>query len=573
MFTYNEVGFWTIVLSGLGLFLYGIFSISKVLKRMANKKLRAIIDKCSSNRFLGFLVGTGFTAVIQSSSGTSALAIGLVRAGVMTLAQACAIIIGANVGTTITAFIISIPVTQYLPILVLVGTFILMFVTRKRSIDVAELIFSLGAIFFGLLLMESNLKTLANEPAFINIFTFLVDYPWLGLLIGTVLTICLQSSSAVIGIMQGLYAASMMASLATGNPGISLFGILPIIFGANIGTTTTAILTSIGGSKDSKRVAFFHVCYNVIGALIFMGLTYIFKKFLLTSPTWNIEAKIQLALCHLVFNLVSAFIFLPLIKPMIKLAYKLIPGKDNKNPFMSIKELDSKVMKQFPSQGLSLAKEQIITMFKCTKLMFETLIAYLSSNNHEDSELVHQLEGTVDRFDRQLNDYLLLADKGELSTHEMTSFTQIIRSCKDIERIGDYADNLIGFFENINERKEKINTNKIDILSSYCSSSLSLINKTIEVYQDENVEKAIEIIQLRRKLNEQIDKELEKHCTSIESGKNGALYIDLIYYDIMNCFQRVNSHCSNIAKLFGSDKTYHYEESEEQHFARLKDRY
>ena len=261
--------YWVLVICGVGLFLYGISLVSRVLKKTASKKLEAAISKCSKNRILGFLTGAGFTAVIQSSSGTSALAIGLVRAGVMTLTQAAAIIIGANIGTTITAFIVSIPLMDYLPLLLFVGSIILLLTTKKKWQNAGELFISFGAIFFGLFIMEKALVVLGQEQWLTDLLTFLSTQPWLGLVIGMVLTAILQSSSAVVGVLQGIYAVSAGS--------MTLFGVLPIVFGSNIGTTIDAILSSIGGSKDSKRAALFHALFNVTGSLLFMGIIYIFK--------------------------------------------------------------------------------------------------------------------------------------------------------------------------------------------------------------------------------------------------------------------------------------------------------
>ena len=327
------------ILGGLGLFLFGIFSISKVLKRMASNKLSTVISRCSSNPVLGSLVGCGFTAVIQSSSGTSALAIGLVRAGVMSFVQAAAIIIGANVGTTITAFIVSIPFMEFFPVVLFIGSGILLLTTRRKWQNVGDLCFAFGCIFFGLWIMDMNLTTLAEEAWFIDLLAGLNNSPWLGLLIGTLVTAVLQSSSAVIGVAQGIYGAAIASGVAT----VNLFGILPILFGANIGTTVTAVISCIGGSKDSKRVALFHVLYNVTGALLFMGVLYIAQGWLATSNTWPLDPKMQLALSHLVFNFVTAGIFLPLIKPITSLILKVVKDKGPVRETINIKELDNKI--------------------------------------------------------------------------------------------------------------------------------------------------------------------------------------------------------------------------------------
>ena len=216
--TWQDVGFWAVIIGGLGLFLFGITYLSDTLKKVAGSKLRNIIAKAASNRVKGSLIGMFFTTIIQSSSGTTALSIGLVRAGVMTFPAAIAVIIGANVGTTVTAFLISIPFGEYMPFVLFIGAFIMMITSKRSWQNASKLLFSFGAIFFGLLLMETNLKTLASEQWFVDFLAGLTNAPWLGLLVGILVTMALQSSSAVIGVLQGIYAASIIAAKASGAP-------------------------------------------------------------------------------------------------------------------------------------------------------------------------------------------------------------------------------------------------------------------------------------------------------------------------------------------------------------------
>ena len=566
---YEQATFWCMTIAGLGLFLFGIHSISNVLKKMASKKLSKFINKCSSNRFLGLLTGAGFTAAIQSSSATSSLVIGLVRAGVMTFVQAAAIIIGANIGTTITAFIVSIPVAEYVSAIVFVGSLILLLTTRRRWQNIGELCFAIGSIFFGLTIMSTNLSTLANEPWFTELLNGLDKQPWLGLLLGAVLTVCLQSSSAVVGVMQGLYAVSAGA--------ISLFGILPVVFGSNIGTTSTALIASIGGSKESKKVAVFHMAFNFIGAFMFMGVLYACGPFLEgINATSGIDPKIQISLCHLVFNVGTAIVFIPLLTPITKLINIIFRDKDtNKRTKINVKELDNKVIKQFPSEGIMLAREQVIEMFKYGVEMFSTIGMYLDKQMSDDSQYVKDVEASIDTIDRQLNDYLMLADKGELSPDDMITFTRTLKACKDIERIGDYGENLIDFFAPDIDKKINLRESKnYDLFVKTNKTTLELLEKTLEVFTNNDKEKAIEVIKQRREEINELDKVINAHFDVVStSNQTNSNYVDYVLVDIINSYQRVLSHCSNIAKLFGNDKVYVYTPQEEEHFNKMKDRY
>lgn len=550
MFDYTQVQFWTFTLGGLGLFLFGIVSLSKTLKRIAGNKLKSVLSKCSNNPIKGLLTGTIFTTIIQSSSGTTALTVGLVRAGILTFVEAAGIIIGANIGTTITAFIISIPVVEYMPVILFVGSIILLLTTRNKWVNVGDICFALGSIFFGLWLIDINLESLSSSPWFADVFKSLNNQPWLGLLVGILSSAIFQSSSAVIGVLQGIYAVSDLNS-------ITLFGIIPIVLGANIGTTIDVILAAIGGNKDSKRVALFHVFFNVSGSLLFMGLIYAFKNFLLSSSSWSIDPKLQIALCHLIFNLTTALIYLPILKPFNKLCRLIIRGDDENHQEIIIKELDTKAMKEFPSAGIQIAKEQVDTMFSYVIRMFDTLNNYMKKPNQNDGVYIHDLESSVDKIDRQLNEYLLLANKGDLSDADLKQFSYVLRGCKDIERLGDYGENLITFFENAHERKIKFTDPIFNKIINLNDLSIKLIKMTYETYLKEDKNTALEIIEIRREYVTQAENILEEYYKEIENTTSSQVdYINLVFSDIVSDYQRVYSHCSNIAKLFNNDKNY-----------------
>lgn len=580
MFPWYELAFWTMTLGGLGLFLYSISSLSNVLKRMASSHLTSVVNKLAGKPIIGLLVGTGFTAIIQSSSATSALTIGLVRAGVMTFEQASAIIIGANIGTTITSFIVSIPFMEYFPLVLFVGSIILLFVTKKKWVNVGELCFAFGALFLGLWIMSINLQSIANEDWFIALFKALNDNPWLGLLIGIVTTICLQSSSAVIGVVQGLYAVSAGSA-------ITLFGILPVIFGSNIGTTSTAMFASIGGSKESKKVAIFHTFFNVVGSLLFMAVIYIFKDWLSNRAnfavldesgavlSWKVSPMFQIAICHLVFNTVTGAIFFAFLKPITKLINKIIPTTEHKKALEPIEPLDSGLMKSFPAEGLSLAKKRTITMFEYDKLMFETIKEYLTSFKDEDAEFVRNIEANIDMIDRQLNEYLSSCDKSNLSETEIALLLSVLKASKDIERIGDYGENIIGFYTDIKEKKDVLTNEEKEFFVSMTDQVIEFIARTIEVYSAADKQKGIEVIQDRRVFLKKLDDTVNKHfeAETTVSTNITSRFTELVYVDIVSCYERVASHCSNIAKIFGTDKTYTLSQEDQDRFASMADRY
>lgn len=528
---------------------------------------------------MGFLVGAGFTAIIQSSGGTSALTIGLVRAGVMTFEQASAVIIGANVGTTITAFIVSIPLMEYFPLILFVGSVILLFATKKKWSDIGELCFSLGALFLGLWIMDITLSSIAKEPWFISLFEVLNAYPWLGLLIGIVATVCLQSSSAVVGVVQGLYAVSAGSA-------ITLFGILPVVFGSNIGTTSTALFASFGGSKESKKVALFHILFNTTGAFLFMGILYLCKDWLSNVSNWGaiqpdgsihwyLSPMIQIALCHLVFNLSTGLIFFLLLKPVTKLINKIIPTPEGKKALEPIEPLDYGLMKDFPTEGLALAKKRTLVMFSYAKLMFETIKEYLVSFKDEDAEFIHNIESNIDMIDRQLNQYLSSCDKSNLSQGDIALLLSILKASKDIERIGDYGENIINFYSEIHEKKDELTPEEKAFFIRITDEVIEFISETIEVYDKGEKALGIKVIQTRRSFLESLDGIVDKHFED-ETSAQGTIstrFVELIYVDIVNCYERVASHCSNIAKIFGTDKKYTISEEDEKRFASMSERY
>jgi len=565
----------SLVLGGLGLFLFGVTYLSNNLKILANgDTFRRTVSKATDNRLKSFGIGTGFTALIQSSGGTSALSIGLVKANAMSYESAIAVIIGANVGTCITAFLIAIPgISQFMPFITFLSALTLMMFKNRKVQQAAKMIFGFSLIFFGIWLIESNVKEfIATKEWFKNLMYFMNSHPWVGLLFGTAVTCALQSSSAVIGVVQGIIAS---AATVSGSP-ITLFGIIPLVIGANVGAVIPSVLTAIGGGATAKRVAFTNTFMKVAAALLFMILLYPLKSVLITSHQWGFDAKLQVAIFHLIFNVISAAIFLPLLKPLCKFSEFVIKNDKTYGKKIEFKELDPKVIQTFPSTGISLAFDLSNKMFDYALSMFKTLEDYLNDFDHSKKEYTEELEKAIDNIDRHLADFLIHAETGRLTHNDQLKYNRIMRAIKDIERIGDYGDNLANFYMNMNEKKESLDTKQMNELVFATKTAISLIEKTMKVYSEGNAQLALEVIQERRDMIHTLEQYQEAYFIREKNKKDieRSSYISLVYVDILNSYERVYAHCANIAKLFNNDKVINKNsKSDEKRFASMSSRY
>jgi len=574
----------SLMFGGLGLFLFGCTFLSGNLKTLVDggDTFRRLITKATSNRMKSCLVGTGFTALIQSSGGTSALSIGLVKAGALEYKSALAIIIGANVGTCVTAFLIAIPgISQFMPFISFAAALVMMIVHNRKAQTWSRLAFAFSLIFFGIWLIESNVKSaIKDQQWFYNLMLFLNEHPWVGLLFGTGVTLALQSSSAVIGVVQGIFSAAVIASKETSAiPSITLFGVLPLVMGANIGAVIPSILSAVGGSATAKRVAFINAFMKTSMAIVLMGLMFTIADPLKHSYEWTIDAKLQVAFGHLIFNVISACVFLPLVGPLSKLG-EIVFKEKTVGEKIVFKELDPKVMKTFPSTGISLANGLSLKMFHYVDTMFEHIEKYVTTAefSEEEKEYIIQLEKTIDNIDRHLADFLLHAETGALTYGDQIKYTRIMRAIKDIERIGDYGENLLNFFSNMHDKKESLDNKQNEELIAAHNNAKAIIKKTFETYKNSDKQEALEIIQERRDYikdletyqNNYFSREMKKNANNTERNS----YISLVYVDILNSYERVYAHCSNIAKLFNSDKGINrYSKSDEHRFKEMSSRY
>ncbi|MCR8845606.1 Na/Pi cotransporter family protein [Paenibacillus sp. SC116] len=521
---------------GLGLFLFGIKYMSDGLQKSAGDKMRGLLEKYTSNPVLGLLVGVGVTVLIQSSSGTTVMAIGLVNAGLMTLRQAIGVIIGANIGTTMTAFIVGIKIDDYALPIIAVGAIFLFFFTKKKLQYIGQVIFGFGTLFLGLSTMGSGVKPLSKLPAFTDFMIQLQDQPVLALLVGTVFTLIVQSSSATIGILQTIADEGM----------ISLMGALPILFGDNIGTTVTAVLASIGATVVAKRTALVHVIFNVVGSIIFMLLLPLVHSIVLWLGE-GVNIRMQIAYAHGMFNTTNALLFLPFIPVLAWLVTKVIPGKVQEIEFKAI-YLDERLLAT-PAVAFGQAQHEILRMGQFARETLNDASTYFFTKDAKVGELALQKEALINELNRKITDYMVrINQQNGLSEGQSEKASGWFQLINDIERIGDHA-------ENIAELSEFSINKKVD-LSSEAGAELkemtTLTDKTVEralfSLEHTDAQAAQQVLEYERELDEMEKKFRKNHIQRLNqnqcSGSSGAVYLD-----ILSNLERVGDHSKNIAQF------------------------
>ncbi len=527
------------VFGGLALFLFGIGLMSDSLKAAAGNKLKSIIEKTTNTPLKGILVGIVLTLLIQSSSGTTALMIGLLRAGLMTLPQAVGIIMGANIGTTVTAFIIGLPIADFGYIFLGIGV-IMTFIGRKRIHHIGGVLTGLGMLFIGLEVMGSGLKPLSDTPAAEQMFQVFSQNWFLGTLFGTVFTAVVQSSSAAIGVLEKLYALN-----AEGINTITLSGAIPILLGANIGTTITAFLASLGGNTESKRAAFIHVLFNVLMTVTFLILLVPYRHFIIWFEETFLTrySMISIAFAHAFQNIVMTIILYFFIKQMIQLAKLVIKDKDKKH--IPDDMFDEKLITEAPYLALEVAKRGIMAMGAVIKEYFDIVKSYSFQEIEGLIEEGYTLEMITDTYDIKLHDYLIKISMAGLAKDDSAKLSRDLDTIKDFERIGDHLTNVLEFF------KERYTENQLlseegtkDLIELYGVLG-QMLDDTLESFKNQDVELAKKVVK-----TEDIIDELEEkfRYRYIERLKN--LEVTFVraanYPDILANLERIGDHLMNI---------------------------
>lgn len=524
-------------LGGLGIFLFAIKYMGDGLQKAAGNRLRDILDKFTTNPFMGVLVGIVVTVLIQSSSGTTVITVGLVSAGFMTLRQAIGVIMGANIGTTVTAFIIGFDVGAYaLPIMAL-GAFLIFFMKKNKVKTFGEVVFGFGGLFLGLELMSGGMKPLRELQAFTDLTISMSDHPMLGVVVGTVFTLIVQSSSATVGILQGLYAENL----------VDLKASLPILFGDNIGTTITAILASIGASVAARRAAATHVLFNVVGSVIFILLLAPFTAYVeWIASVLGLENKMQIAFAHGSFNVANTIIQFPLIGAWAWLVTKLIPGEDVTIEYKP-KHLDPHFIEQSPSVAIGQAKEEVVRMGEFSVQGLNETYEYLKTGNKKHAETGYQLEDAINNLDRRITDYLVEISAVNISDIESEHHVMLMETVRDIERIGDHFENIIELIDYRDVNRVKLTPDAMDDLSEMFALTIGTVQKAIDSLNLNDMELARAVAQQEDAIDKLERKFRKNHILRLNEGSCSA-QAGMVFVDIVSNLERVGDHAVNIAE-------------------------
>ncbi len=532
------------LIGGLAFFLYGMHVMSSGLEKLAGGKLEKTLRKMTSNPFKSLLLGAGITIAIQSSSAMTVMLVGLVNSGIMQLGQTVGVIMGSNIGTTLTAWILSLSGIQsdvfwlrllkpenFSPIFAMVGVTMIMASKSTRRKDVGGILVGFSVLMFGMNLMSSAVSPLADVPEFANLLVVFKN-PLVGVLVGTVFTGIIQSSAASVGILQALSLTG----------GISYGMAIPIIMGQNIGTCVTALLSSIGVNKNAKRVAVVHISFNIIGTIlclsVFYGVNALFPLPFIDNPIDGVG----IAAVHSIFNIVTTAVLLPFPKQLEKLANMVVKEgrKDDRPTFLD------ELLLRTPSIAVNESRSMTVRMANLARTSVQQAVSLFDTFDHKTADQILENESTLDWFEDQLGTYLLKLSGKELSDADSRQVSKIFLTIGDFERLGDHAVNLTKTARELFDKKLQFSAeaqHEIEVLTKALSEILEL---TIVSFAKENVEMASRVEPLSQAMSVIISQVRTRHVDRLQRGEC-TIEKGFIYSDLLANYARVFDHCSNIA--------------------------
>ena len=525
------------IMGGLGLFLYGMNLMGDGLQKSAGSKLKRIIELLTSNVIMGVLVGMVVTMIIQSSSATTVMVVGFVNAGIMSLPQAIGVIMGANIGTTITAQLVSLDVNFLAPIALGIGIVIYMFSKKPKYKHIAEILIGFGILFTGMDFMKDAVKPLAGYQGFTDMLLSFGHHPILGVLMGFAITAIVQSSSASMGMLIALASQGLIPITAA----------LPILYGENIGTCVTSLISSIGATRNARRAAIMHLTFNVLGSMIFMLILSKPIVAIVTAidPT---DAARQIANAHTLFNILNVIILLPFSKLIVKLALKLVPANEDE------KEEDSKTVKfiddrmiETPSIALVNIEKETLRMGEKAKESLNAAMEGIMEKSNEKIELSFRREKLINDLQKSIINYLIKLSKASLDEESRETVDALFNTVNDIERIGDHAENIAELGKDIKDSEISFSDVGLVELKDMYNKVVSTYTYALEAMRTSNVDLACKVI----KMEEQVDM-MEKSCRANHMNRlnSSSCSIDsgVIYLDIISNLERVSDHAVNIAQ-------------------------
>lgn len=539
------------LIGGLSLFLYGMNVMGDGLEKLSGGRLERILEKLTSNRFKAVLLGAGVTAVIQSSSATTVMLVGFVNSGIMKLSQAIGIIMGANVGTTITSWILSLSgiegdnffiqllkPSSFSPVLALIGIIFLMSGKDDKKKDIGGILLGFAILMFGMETMSDAVKPLADVPEFTGILMKFSN-PLLGVLVGALLTAVIQSSSASVGILQAL---SVTGAFTYGS-------VIPIIMGQNIGTCVTAMLSSVGANRGAKRTACVHLFFNVIGAITFMVVYYILNaifRFEFAAETVGVAG---IALVHSIFNIFATVVLLPFTKGLEKLAYLVLPETEEEKRALAQKDdfplLDSRFLST-PGFATEQCRNLVHKMADISKEAMLRAMNLFENYSEEEAAEVERMENLVDKYDDKLGAYLVQLNSKDLSYAESQSVSTLLHAIGDLERIADHAVNVMELAQEKHNKKQEFSDKAVEEMRIYGGAVADILNRSMKAFVENDKRLALTVEPLEEVVD-QLNKDVKKrHINRLQKGKC-TIELGLLLSDIATNYERVSDHCSNLA--------------------------
>lgn len=534
------------LIGGLCLFLFGMNVMGQALERRAGNKLHSVLEKLTTGKIAGFLTGLGITAVIQSSSATTVMVVGFVNSGLMTLKQAINVIIGANIGTTVTAWILSLggidsgnffvqmlKPTSFTPILALAGIILTMACKSSKNKDTGVIFLGFTILMFGMDTMSASVSGLKNVPQFQQMF-LMFENPILGMLAGAVLTAIIQSSSASVGILQALSVTGQ----------VSLGAAIPIIMGQNIGTCITAILSSFGTNKNAKRAALVHLAFNVIGTVVWLTVFMIVKQIFNPQLFGESANLFNIAVSHTIFNTLNTFLLLPMSGLLEKFAIKLVPDTDKP-------DVTSKLDERFlatPHVALDVSCGVTIDMAKTAVKVLRDGVKYFQSNTNDSfvmSQIIEE-EDTTDHYEDILGTYLVKLSSHQIGDNESTQVTKLLHIINDYERIADHGVNMVYAADQLQKQDLEISESALKELDVLVAAINEILDLSLETFVNNDIEKAKLVEPLEQVIDKLKEKMRAKHILRLQQGEC-SIKSGFIWADLLTDLERVADHCSNIA--------------------------
>lgn len=525
--------------AGIGLFLYGITAMGEGLEYAAGSKMKKILGALTKNRFLAVLMGTLVTGLIQSSTATTVMVVGFVNAGLMNLGQAVGVIMGANIGTTVTSVLIAMDLTAIAPVALFIGVFIMLFVKKDFVKHIAQTVAGFGMLFWGMETMSSSMEPLRDSPVFAEMMTSFSN-PLVGILIGIVVTVIIQSSSASVGILQAL----------------ALQGLVPInlaiyiLLGQNIGTCLTAMLSAAGTKTNSKRTAVIHLLFNVIGSAIFLIIT-LFTPYASLLERISDNVSVQISAAHIIFNVVSTVILFPFANVLIKIACLIIPDKEPEDSKLEFKFYDSHLLSTPPVAVEQIGKE-VVRMAYLARDNFDRAANALINNDVSKKEKIESVEEVVNFLNHGITRNLVKINALDLDYNDAKYIGRLFHVVNDIERIGDHAVNLIEAEVVRSNEKLAISESAVDELETMRKCVVDLLNASITAFEKQELSideaKRIETLEtisdnLKEKYQDaHLQRLNEEHCET----RAGMMFVNTLID-----FERVGDHAKNIAFAVG----------------------